>query len=554
MNSNDSQEAPSPTGDNLTRKARLAPPTWVWVVLVIAGLVIAVLRGADVFRDHAVSNVATLIVAFVAMTTALIWFSFFSGHSRRVRMIPLVAALLLVAVAAAALEIDRVSAELIPTFVFRFSRKPDELLKTPKPEIQSNRDVHKQKQVSPVDLRTTTEYDFPQFLGPQRSLSIQNVTLAQDWKNDPPQLLWRQEIGAGWSGFAVVGGYAVTMEQRGESEMITCYNVGTGQLHWAYSTATRFQTILAGVGPRATPTIDEGMVYTLGAKGRLACLDGANGRCQWTKDLWAEFGVTEDDEETQIPYGRAASPLVVGDLVVVPAGGPVGGPWVSLAAYDKRTGDRVWRGGNRQISYSSPVLATLGGFEQILIVSQDYVGGHDAKTGEMLWEHGWPGNSATDANVSQAVPLPPDRVFLSKGYGQGAALLQLAPGEDGGFEAKRFWSNSRVMRTKFANVAIRDGYVYGLSDGILECIELKTGKRQWKGGRYGHGQILLVGDLLLVCAESGELSLVEATPERGNSVLGSFQAVEGMTWNNLALSGPYLLVRNAGEAACYKLP
>ena len=142
-------------------------------------------------------------------------------------------------------------------------------------------------------------------------------------------------------------------------------------------------------------------------------------------------------------------------------------------------------------------------------------------------------------------------MFLYKAYGPGDELLKLVPRHDGTFETERLWHSPRVMRTKFANVAVRDGHVYGLSDGILECIELETGGRKWKGGRYGHGQILLVGDLLLVSAESGEVFLVEATPERGNSVLGSFQAVEGKTWNNLALYGNYLLIRNAEQAACY---
>ena len=149
--------------------------------------------------------------------------------------------------------------------------------------------------------------------------------------------------------------------------------------------------------------------------------------------------------------------------------------------------------------------------------------------------------------------VPPDRVFLSKGYGLGAALIQLTPQGDGTFAVEELWQNPRVMRTKFTNVAIRDGYVYGLSDGILECVELETGKRVWKGGRYKHGQILMVGDLLLVLAESGEVFLVEATPDKKNHVLGSFQAIEGKTWNNPAIAGGKLLVRNTREMACYRI-
>ncbi len=256
-----------------------------------------------------------------------------------------------------------------------------------------------------------------------------------------------------------------------------------------------------------------------------------------------------------MPWGRAASPLVVGDQVIVPLGGRKGGRrLVSLAAYDKRRGTLLWEGGSRQISYSSPRLATLAGVEQVLIVNEGTVAGHDLKTGRLLWEHPWPARTNANPNVSQAVPVPPDRVFVSKGYGQGAMLLRLDPAADGALAPQVVWRNPKILKTKFANVAIRDGYVYGLSDGILECVELSSGRSQWKHGRYGHGQILRVGDLLLLLSEEGEVVLVEATPARADNMLGRFQAIEGLTWNNFALAGPFLLVRNAEEAACYKMP
>jgi outer membrane protein assembly factor BamB len=542
-----SESASSETGGG-KHKWRGAARVYTWVVTSLACAAAVVLHFTDVTADHQFANIGTLIAVFVAVATLILWFAIFSRFPRWVRMFPLVGSLLFAAGFFALYRIEHVSGELVPSFALRFSRRPDELLEKPKRPDPAADETPK------VDLVTTTEDDFPQFLGPNRTGSIDHLTLARDWNDSPPQLVWRQEIGAGWSGFAVVGGHAVTMEQRGELEMVTCYDVKTGQLRWFHSILVRYQTTLAGVGPRATPTIDEGMVYTLGATARLLCLDGATGRCVWQKDLWKEYGVSEEDEEAEVSYGRSNSPLVVGDLVIIPAGGPQRRGWVSLAAYEKKTGELAWEGGNHQISYSSPVLATLGGIEQILIVNQDYVTGHDVRTGDVLWEHDWPGKSATNANVSQAVPLPPDRVFLSKGYGHGAALVRLVPKRDGTFDAKELWYSARVMRTKFTNVTIWEGHVYGLSDGILECIELDSGDRIWKSGRYGHGQILRVGDLLLVLSESGRMALVEATPQRPNYKLGEFQALDGKTWNTIALYGPYLLVRNAQQAACYKLP
>lgn len=529
-------------------KKWLGLPRWLWIVWTLAVGVAVIARGVGFFDGRAIANVISLIGVAVIVISPLVEFSLRSSYSRRTRMTALIGFLAALGVMAAMFRIDQVSGELIPTLALRFSYKPDQRLKTtgmldraagPRPGI---------------NLTATTPNDFPQFLGPRRDMAVENVVLARDWNGRPPRCVWRQKIGAGWSGFAVVGDYAVTMQQRGDSEMVTCYELKTGRLCWAHAVATRYETILGGVGPRATPTIDQGMVYTLGAKADLLCLDGATGEVVWQKNLWGEFGITPDDEQRDVPYGRANSPLVVDDLLIVPAGGPDENRCVSLMAYDKRTGRTVWQGGQRQVGYSSPVLTTLGNVRQILIVNQDYAAGHDPSTGRVLWEHDWPGRSATNANVSQAVPIPPSRVFLSKGYSGGAMLIELLPRDDGTFDTRVIWSNSRVMRTKFTNAAMLDGYVYGLSDGILECVELATGQRVWKGGRYRHGQILRVGDLLLVLGESGELLLVEATPDRSNHVLCRLQALEGMTWNTLALSGPYLLVRNATEAACYELP
>ncbi|MEM7356521.1 MAG: PQQ-binding-like beta-propeller repeat protein, partial [Acidobacteriota bacterium] len=263
---------------------------------------------------------------------------------------------------------------------------------------------------------------------------------------------------------------------------------------------------------------------------------------------------TPEQEAAELPYGRSGSPLVIDDLVVVPGGGSMSGRRASLIAYDKKTGEKVWEGGEDQISCASPSVATLGGVRQILIVNESSASGHDPATGKVLWSHPREGKSSANSNVSQAVPVGANRVFLSKGYALGAELIELGPVGDGTFTTETVWQDSRVMRTKFTNVVLKDGYVYGLSDGILECIELATGERQWKAGRYKHGQILLVDDLLMVLAESGEMFLVEATPERKNNVLGQFQALEGKTWNNIALYGSKLLVRNGEEAACYELP
>ncbi len=545
MSSDGSPQAAAESTIPSRRRSR-TPPKWFWIVLLLVAASVAVVRGADLFGDHAFDNVATVILYFVGFVVLVVWYLFLSGYRWRSRLLVAGGCVAVVVALVILFRLERLTGELVPIFVFRFSAEPDRLLEIP-PAIADSKGAH-------VDLRTTTKDDFPGFLGPRRSEAVEGLKLARDWIARPPNLMWRQKIGAGWSAFAAVNGHAVTMEQRGDLEMTTCYNVETGRMEWAHATAGRYQRVESGIGPRSTPTIDDGMVFSLGVRGHLACLDGTNGKPIWERELLQDYGIPEDDEADVVKWGRSASPLVVGEKLIVPIGGPKGGRLVSLAAFDKRRGTLIWEGGNRQVSYCSPSLATLGGVEQVLIVNEDTASGHDLKTGKTLWEQSRPGSTNEKPNVSQAVPIAANLVFLSKDYGLGAMLLRLDPAEGGTLKTHVVWENRSLMKTKFANVTILDGYVYGLSDGILECIEAASGKSKWKAGRYGHGQMLRVGDLLLVLTEEGEIVLVEATPDRPNHELGRFQAIAGMTWNNLALYGPYLLVRNAEEAACYKLP
>lgn len=403
-----------------------------------------------------------------------------------------------------------------------------------------------------VDLVTTTPDDFPGFLGKDRRCAVEHVRLDPDWGKRPPQLLWRKPVGGGWSAFSTVNGFAVTMEQRGPEEQITCYALRSGEHHWTASWNERF--INFDECPRSTPTIAHGKVFALGAWGRLVCVNGSTGKVIWSRDLLVDLGITRKEEQEMVHFGRSNSPLVTDRLVVVPGGGTPG-KCASLLAYDIETGDLQWKGGHRPIGYSSPVLAELLGAEQILTVNEDAVSGHDPATGAERWSYPWPSSSAVDANVSQSVPLPGNRVLLSKGYRQGAALIELSRPEPGGaIQVREVWRNADVLRSKFSNLVVWQGHVYGLSDARLECVALETGERRWREGRYGNGQVLRVGDLLLVQNERGKVSLVHLSPETPNDVRGSVQALTGRTWNTIALYGSILLVRNSTEAACYELP
>ena len=409
---------------------------------------------------------------------------------------------------------------------------------------------------SGVDLLSETPSDSPEFLGPNRIPEFE-VALDADWQTQPPELLWRRPVGAALASFAVRNGFALTLEQRGDMEAVTCYEVESGEPCWSAPIApVNFVSVVAGDGPRTTPTIDGGQVFALSTFGTLAALDGASGQVLWSVDIEEVLGLGLDDQSRAalLPYGRSNSPLVLEDsngrgLVVVSAGGSEEKGYVSLLAFDRSTGEEVWRGGDQQINCASPTVATIAGQRQILSVDTDRVAGYAVDTGDVLWSHPWPGKVMANASASQPRPVGGNRVFVSKGYGVGAALLEI--GADG--SVQEIWHQSRSLRTKFTNVAFHGDHVYALSDGILEAVELATGERAWKRGRYQQGQLLRAGDHLIVVSEGGEVSLVEASPENANAVLGSFEALSGKTWNPPVLYGDVLLVRNGLEATAWRL-
>jgi outer membrane protein assembly factor BamB len=526
-----------------TEKKRTYPAWLIGFWLVAAGAIVG-LSFYEVNGDPGISNLLRFATINVALLVTVLWFLSTSRFSARVRL----GGFLLIAIGAGLFftlfRVGGVRGGLsMPSFALRWGEPSWEALEAPVGSARS------------ADLTRTSRHDFAGFLGSNRDLKVDSALLETDLEANAPELLWRQPIGKGWSGFAVVNGFAVTLEQRGESEMVTLYDVDTGELRWAYEATTGepFEAVVAGAGPRSTPLIDEGVVYAQTVYGSLLALDGATGRLLWRRDLSADQGLSLDREKELYAYGRSGSPLVVGDRVIVPLGGDPSSRVASLAAYDKKSGELLWQGGSRQFNMASPQYARLGGVEQILMVNEGSVNGYDLADGRELWSFPWPGQTSGDSSVSQAVGVGDDRVFASKGYGHGAALYRLLPSGDGTFTPEAIWQSSRVMRTKFTNAVFLDGHVYGLSEGVLECIELATGERVWKHGRYGHGQILLAGEVLLVLTEDGEMVFVEATPDRRDRVFGRFQAVDGQTWNTFALSGDRLLVRNANEAAAYRL-
>jgi len=387
--------------------------------------------------------------------------------------------------------------------------------------------------------------DWPEYRGPQRDGVIRGQQISRDWKAHPPKLLWRQPCGLGWASFAVVGDFAVTIEQRKQNEVVVAYDIPTGKEIWKYEHPERFDEAPGGIGPRATPTIAHGDVFSLGAAGHLACLDGQTGKPKWTKNI-LEGGLN-------LRWAMAGSPLVVGDLVIVnPGNQRETKTWEAVLALDRKTGDVVWKSGWTKGGYSSPMLATIAGVEQIVLLDGKQVAGFEIKTGKELWRYDWD-KTQQDINVAQPLVFADGRIFITSGYSVGCAMLLPTKEGDQWKVEEKFRLDNKPLRCKFSNPVEHNEYIYGLDDGILACIRASDGKLQWKEGRYGHGQILRWEDLLIVSTERGDLVLVAADPKELKE-LGRIKAIKGeRCWNVPAVANGRILVRNEQEMACFDL-
>ena len=378
---------------------------------------------------------------------------------------------------------------------------------------------------------------WPGFRGPDRDGVIRGVQIKTDWTASPPVALWRHAVGPGWSSFAVSGDRIYTQEQRGSDEIVACYKLRTGEPVWMHRDAARFWESNGGPGPRGTPTLSQGRVYSLGATGILSVLDAGNGALVWSHNAATDTGA-------KIPeWGISGSPLVTGDLVIVAASG-------RLIAYDRESGARRWTGPSHGVSYSSPLQMTIDGVAQIVLLTSTGASGVTVADGKLLWEHVWKGYP-----IVQPAVTPDGGLLIAASETSGTRRLAISrsPGEGSGWSVQERWT-SLGLKPYFNDFVVHNGHAYGFDGSILSCIDLKDGARKWKGGRFGNGQLILLADqdLLLVLSEEGELALVSATPAEFQEI-ARFKAIEGKTWNHPVLVGDTMLVRNGEEMAAFRL-
>jgi outer membrane protein assembly factor BamB len=438
------------------------------------------------------------------------------------------------------IRMDGVDGDLHTTIRWRWEPTPEEVfLKERAREARARSSAPRPSSPSSLSLSAG---DWPAFRGPDRDGVIPGVRITTDWKTTPPKLLWRRRVGPAWSSVIVIGDRLFTQEQRGDEETVVCYEAATGKEVWARGDAVRFWEAVSGAGPRATPTFAAGRLFTMGATGRLTCRDAATGEHLWSHDVAAETPARPPR------WGYSSSPLVVDDLVIAFAGGE---SERNLLAYRTDSGELAWTAPASHNSYSSPQLAMLGGRPHCLLLGDRGLTAVDPATGKALWQYG----EVTEGEPRAMQPhvLGSSQLLVGNLNGTGVSLVDVKHDGDE-WKVSETWSTSQ-MKPEFPDFVVHGGCAYGFDGAFFCCLDLASGDRRWKEGRYGHGQVMLLPEqsLLLVVAENGSVVLLAADPEQHRE-FGRIRALKEKTWNHPVIAHGRLYVRNDEEMACYELP
>jgi outer membrane protein assembly factor BamB len=513
---------------------------WLWWLALAALAMLFVSRAAFYETDHQIANLAGILWGLIATILGFLGLWLSQSFSMKSKFLISAVPAACVGLFYLCFEYTGVTGEVLPSYRLRSFLRSKQPVRPQRPQIDSVE--------VPQEIKA---YRFSQYLGNDRNGIVDEPRFSVAWDKNLPKELWRRPIGAGWSGFAIADGFAVTLEQLDEQESLTALSLVDGQTLWQVKRPGRHFHALGGLGPRSTPTIvsleDKQIVVALSATGHLLCTDLQTGSVRWEHQLLDISESAQAEFEAAVNWGRAASPLVYDQTVFVPLGGAQNKIKGSLMACSLDDGKIQWIQGDSQISYSSPVLMILHGIEQIVSVNEGTVTGHDIENGQVLWSTSWPSNSNGAACASQPVSIDGNRILVGKGYTQGSKLFEVQLDDKTSWSTKDIWAINKVLKTKFTSSIYYDGKLYGLSDGILECIDPADGSRIWRGGRYGQGQALMVNGTLVISSEDGQIIAVDRATGKP---LGQMQVLEGVTWNTIAVAGPLLLVRNGTEAVC----
>lgn len=404
----------------------------------------------------------------------------------------------------------------------------------------------------PSSDATLTSVPWAEFRGKNREGVISGFTIDEDWESNPPKEVWRHRIGPAWSSFSVAVDSdgrtrLYTQEQRDKYEAVVCLDGESGAIIWDYTYKDRFWDGIGGAGPRATPTLVGNMLYCQGAMGLVVALDPITGEEKWQADFRKDPGLKPPT------WGFSSSPLVIDGKVIVHAGGPVEngtGMEGYVVAYDALDGSLVWKAPAGNHTYSSGQASTLSGVSGVLMVCNNGIRFLNPDDGSEYWFHEW---LSTNYRVLQPLVIGSNIIFSSS-LGEGTRRIQVTKDDQGQWTTEEKWTTDK-LKPSFNDTVYYQGHLYGFDMAIFASADFETGEKNWKRGRYGHGQVLLFSDTgqLLVISEKGKLVLIAANPEKLDE-RASLQVLDGKTWNHPVLVGDRFFVRNAQEIACYQLP
>lgn len=499
---------------------------WVALVLMIVAMLVTSRFIHESIRTGNMGMMFTIYATPVVSLAFVLWAVSSRRLTDRPRLVLMVVTILMACGVWTLVRSDGITGYGLPEFVWRWTETSEEML------LAGSGEETEQSQSTPAIMERGVCW--PGFRGSNRDGIIHDLRIETDWSASPPVELWRRPIGPGCSSFAVHGELLYTQEQRGEDEVVSCYNVMTGEPVWKHRDVARFWDSHVGAGPRSTPTYSDSCLYTLGATGILNALDAVTGTVIWSR------ATTSDTDAVVQEWGFAGSPLVFNDLIIVALAG-------KLMAYDLATGDLRWVGPDGGSGYSSPHLLTIDEIPQVLLVSEIGLTSVAPADGTTLWEHDW----VEGDKIMQPAIFTEGDILFSAGMRKGMRRIGVSNGPDGWSSEER-WTTIR-MRPNFNDFIIHKDHLFGFDGPNMACMQIEDGSRKWKGNRYS-GQLLLLAeqDLLLVLSEEGEIALVEAVPDSFRE-LAKIQAVEGKTWSHPALAGNVLLVRNSQEMVALRL-
>lgn len=382
--------------------------------------------------------------------------------------------------------------------------------------------------------------DWPQFLGPSRNGVYPGTDIAAAPK---PALLWKRDVGQGFSAPSVSEGRVVLFHRTGGREIVEALDAATGKALWSASAPTAYRDDFGfDEGPRAAPAIAGGRVYTFGAEGVLQALDFSNGKRLWSLDANQKYQVAKGF------FGAAVSPLVEGGAVLLNIGGRDAG----VAAFHKDTGKPLWTATSDEAGYASPTGATIGGVRYALFFTRAGLSAVDPASGKVRFQFPWRARSNASVNAATPLVVEGDLVFLSASYGSGAVLLRIEGGAP-----RKVWASDDAMSNHYATCVYRDGYLYGFhgrqEEGpSLRCVELRTGRVAWSVDQFRAGTVSLAGDRLLIVRENGELVVAPASPKEFRPV-SKAPLLPGTVRAYPAIADGRLYVRNEKTLAAYDL-